>query len=169
MEFTFQPAFCLQSLPRKAYEAGCSVGMGHSFPRGAPRKLHPRLQPQNGMQLPQRRPSGNCVPEFAFRVGCNFRLNLDWETVSHSHKNGRLGCWSEPPVWRVMSRPLACNVIPDYVVAVFENVVAAGGHGRCAVDGVHPAARAAVLLLGQAADSGDIGTIRRTARIHGKA
>ena len=33
-------------------------------------------------------------------------------------KNGRPGCLSEPPVWRVMSRPLACNVIPDDSVAV---------------------------------------------------
>ena len=73
LEFTFQPVFCLQSPPRKVYEAGYSVEMGRSFPRGAVpesasqiapsewdtvsetpswRKLHPGISQQNGTQFP---------------------------------------------------------------------------------------------------------------------
>lgn len=132
------------------------------------RKVHPGMNPQSGTRFPKPAPSGNCIPEFAFRVGCNFRLSLDWETASHSHKNGRLGCWSEPPVWRAMSRPLARYVIPNDVGTFGENVATAGRHGRFAVNGVHPATLVAVLHLGQAADSGDIRAVRRAARIHGK-
>ncbi len=35
LEFPFQPVFCLQSLPRKAYEADYNAGMGRNFPRDA--------------------------------------------------------------------------------------------------------------------------------------
>ena len=68
-----------------------------------------------------------------------------------------------------MSRPLARYVIPHDGVAILENVIAAGGIGRFAVNGVHPAARAAVFLLGQTANRGNIGTIRRRARIDRKS
>ena len=68
-----------------------------------------------------------------------------------------------------MSRYLARYVIPDYAVAIGKNVTAASHFGRYAVDGIHPAARAAMLLLSQAADSCDIRAIRRAMRIHGKA
>ena len=59
-----------------------------------------------------------------------------------------------------MSRPLARYVIPNDVVAIGENVVTAGRHGRCAVDGVHPAARAAVLFLGQTTNRRNIRAVR---------
>lgn len=89
MEFTFQPAFCLQSLPRKAYKAGHSAGMGRSFPIGVPRKAHPRLQPQNGMQLPQRRPSGKCIPESVSRMGRSFRMSPHAESLSRNEPSER--------------------------------------------------------------------------------
>ena len=76
---------------------------------------------------------------------------------------------SEPPDLCVMLRILACYVIPNDVVAIGEHVVAAGRIGRDAVDGVHPAARAAVLLLGQTADRGNIRAVRRAMSVNGKA
>lgn len=125
--------------PRGKRVPDCSLRTGHSFRNVALaesasqnrcpirsaasqwallRKVYPGMSPQSGTRFPKPAPSGSRVPEFAYRAGCNFRLSLDWETTSHSHKNGRPGCLSEPPVWRAMSRPLACNVIPDHVVAV---------------------------------------------------
>ena len=62
------------------------------------RKVYPGMSPQSGTRFPKPAPTGSCVPEFAYRAGCNFRLSLDWEMTSHSYKNGRLGCLSEPPV-----------------------------------------------------------------------
>lgn len=104
------------------------------------RKLHPGIHLQSGTRFPVEPRLGNSVP--------------------FASKNGRPGCLSELPVPCVMLRSLACYVIPDDVVAVGENVVAASRHGRRAVDRVHPTARAAILLLGQTADRGDIRAVR---------
>ena len=46
--------------------------------------MYPRLQPQNGMQLPQRRPSGNCVPESVNRTGRSFQMSPHAESPSRN-------------------------------------------------------------------------------------
>ena len=48
------------------------------------RKLCPGISLQSGTQFPDSHRTGNCSPEFTFRVGHAFRLNLDWETSSYS-------------------------------------------------------------------------------------
>lgn len=146
-----------------------SLRMGCVFPMAPQRKARPGIRPQNGTCFPidvraentsqnppserdtvsRRSRSGKRVPEFDRRVGHGFRMSLDWETPSRSHQktDGPNTVRAAHSV-RYGERLLACNVIPDHVVAIGENVVAAGRHGRCAVDGVHPAACAAVLLFG---------------------
>lgn len=158
-----------------------SLRMGCVFPMAPQRKARPGIRPQNGTCFPidvraentsqnppserdtvsRRSRSGKRVPEFDRRVGHGFRLSPDWETPSHSHQktDGPNTVRAARSV-RYVERLLACYVIPDDVVAVGENVVAAGRHGRRAVDRVHPTARAAILLLGQTADRGDIRAVR---------
>ena len=80
----FQPVFCLQSLPKKACEAGYNAGMGRSFPMGVTRKLHPKLRPQSGIQFPHERRSGKCIPDCSLRMGCSFRNAVLAETVSRN-------------------------------------------------------------------------------------
>lgn len=63
--------------------------MGRSFPIGVPRKAHPRFRPQSGMQLPQRRPSGNCVPESVSRTGRSFRMSPHAENPSRNELSER--------------------------------------------------------------------------------
>lgn len=63
--------------------------MGRSFPIGVPRKANPRLQPQNGMQLPQRRPSGKCIPESVSRMGRSFRMSPHAESLSRNEPSER--------------------------------------------------------------------------------
>lgn len=57
------------------------------------RKVHPGIRAWNGMHFPEQPSTGNCVPEFRFRVGRRFRLNplaesssqnwrSEWDTVS---------------------------------------------------------------------------------------
>lgn len=156
--------------------------MGHSFPNGLvwesvsrnlalkwdagsqcslKRKIHPGMTHRNGMQLPNGHATGKLIPKSASRVGRAFRMSLDWETPSRSHqKTGGPDTVRAARSVRHIERLLACYVIPNDVVAVGENVVAAGRHGRRAVDRVHPTARAAILLLGQTADRGDIRAVR---------
>lgn len=52
--------------------------------RDLSRKAHPVLAFRSGMQFPQEPPSGNCIPEFAWIVGCGFRKGAVWETVSRN-------------------------------------------------------------------------------------
>lgn len=47
-------------------------------------KLHPTPERQNGMGFPVEASSGNCVPELALRLGCNFPIEPLGETESHS-------------------------------------------------------------------------------------
>ena len=46
--------------------------------------MYPRLQPQNGMQFPQRRPSGNCVPESVNRTERSFQMSPHAENPSRN-------------------------------------------------------------------------------------
>lgn len=137
------------------------------------RKARPGIGARNGLHFLCRRRYGKCIPESASNAGHGFRLRHDRErypvpgksTARQSlspptKQNGRLGYLSEPPVWRAMSRHLARYVIPDHVVAIGENVVTARRHGRHTVNGVHPTARGAMLLLGQTANGGNICAIR---------
>ena len=87
-----------------------NLRMGRTFPMASLRKLHPGIRPQSGTQFPVEPCLGNSVP--------------------FASKNGRPGCLSELPVLCVMLRHLASYVIPDHVVAIGENVVTAGRHGR---------------------------------------
>lgn len=70
-----------------------------------------------------------------------------------------------------MSRPLARHVIPNHVVAVGENVVAAGRHGLHTVNGIAPTTAAAVFFLSQSTNSLDVNAMvkRRIFSIYGKA
>lgn len=112
LEFPFQPVFCLQSLPRKAHKAGRSVGMGSSFPMVAPRKARPRLQPQNGTQLPQRGSSGKRIPKSMPNTVRSFPMGAASEslsrnepsernTLSETRPNGKLGTSDKisDPIW----------------------------------------------------------------------
>lgn len=89
LEFPFQPVFCLQSLPRKAHKAGRSVGMGSSFPMVAPRKARPRLQPQNGTQLPQRGSSGKRIPKSMPITVRSFPMGAASESLSRNEPSER--------------------------------------------------------------------------------
>lgn len=135
--------------------------MGHTFPTTPQRKVHPRIDAQSGMRFPNGYATGNCIPESGPKVGPAFRLSLDWETPSHSHqKTGGPNTVRAARSVRYVERLLARHVIPDDAVAVGENVVTARRHGRHTVNGVHPTARTAMLLLGQTANGGDIRAVR---------
>ena len=57
-------------------------------------KPRPALKARNGMWFPKRGPLGNCVPEWALRVGCSFRERSVAETVSQNRRSKR-GALSE--------------------------------------------------------------------------
>lgn len=117
MEFSFQPVFCLQSLPRRAYEVGYSVGVGRTFPGSAVpeiasrntapkrnavsqwrtlRKARPGIGGRNGLHFLCRRRYGKCIPESASNAGRGFRLRHDRETISRSRQINRSAI-SQPP------------------------------------------------------------------------
>ena len=57
---------------------------------GAPfRKLHPRLQPQNGTQFPDEPPCGKCVPESVSRTGRSFQMSPHVESPSRNEPSKR--------------------------------------------------------------------------------
>lgn len=97
----FQPVFCLQSLPRRAHEAGYGAGMGRSFPMGVTRKLHPRLRPQNGTQFPQCRPSGKCVPESMPKTVRSFPMGAVSESPSRNEPSERDTLSETRPIWKL--------------------------------------------------------------------
>lgn len=47
-------------------------------------KLHPTPERQNGMGFPVEASSGNCVPELALRLGCNFPIEPLGETAARN-------------------------------------------------------------------------------------
>ena len=47
-------------------------------------KLRPTLKRQNGMRFPVEVSSGNCVPELALRLGCNFPIEPLGETATRN-------------------------------------------------------------------------------------
>ena len=51
------------------------------------RKAHPGIRAWNGMYFPEQPSTGNCVPEFRFRVGCRFRLNPQAEIASRIRRS----------------------------------------------------------------------------------
>lgn len=50
--------------------------MGHAFRGNLNRKPCPIIWRDSGIRFPKQAPLGNCVPEWALRVGCSFRERL---------------------------------------------------------------------------------------------
>lgn len=82
LEFPFQPVFCLQSLPRKAHEAGHSAGMGRSFQMSPHAESLSRNEPSERDTLSETRPIGKLYPGLSGDSG--MQLPADAETESAS-------------------------------------------------------------------------------------
>lgn len=103
-------AFCLERLRIRKLRPGFDAQNGTRFPfeplaesasrNSAPewdalsgwsfkRKVHPGIRAWNGAHFPEQPSTGNCVPEFRFRVGWRFRLNPLAE--SHPRIDARSG------------------------------------------------------------------------------
>lgn len=72
LELSFQPVFCLQSLPRKAYEAGYNAEMGRSFQMSPHAESPSRNEPSEWDTLSETRSIGKLCPGIRLQSGMEF-------------------------------------------------------------------------------------------------
>lgn len=111
MRFPFEPL--AESVSRNLAPEWDGLS-GWSFKR----KVHPGIRAWNGTHFPEQLSTGNCVPEFRFRVGHAFRNGSQAEAVSHSEHSiwdavsARHAIWKAHPVLSAQSGTWFPRVLP---------------------------------------------------------